>query len=374
MTAIVILIAVLIFYLLQAEIYLERCFYNVSFALKFKDQGVFEGEKTELAESIANRKLLPLRWVIAKFAISDNLKFDTEEETGEVKGGANYRKDLFSLGAFEKVNRRSGLTAAKRGYYPIDTATLTTGDIFGRLKFLMDYPVSAQLYVYPSLVNSGELAVPFERMMGEILARRNLTEDPFQIRGIRDYANFDSFRRINWNATARSGELKVNEYDFTSSREIVLLLNMERFNRWDGDGTIEESVRIAATIASDCEYGGVPVGLITNGRSLASGQVISIPASCSPDTAQAFYQELACLDTSDVSGPFAAAMEEVILKGDTQPLYVLVSQYFGEDLQEEVANMKRHGFNLFWILPKNPEVKTGIDDEDGLLVWDVRDR
>jgi hypothetical protein len=295
-------------------------------------------------------------------------------ESLEEKGDCSCRRDLYSLGPYQKSSRSYGLTASRRGYYPIETAALATGDLFGDNRFLMEVSVYTELYVYPSPINTGEFAVPFERLMGEILTRTRLIEDPFQIRGIRDYSQFDSFKRINWNAAAKTGNLKVNEYDFTSSQEVMLYLNVERFNDWDGDGTVEESIRIAASVASECINAGIPVGIVSNGIHCITGEKVKVGTSNNPGHTLNVYQQLACLNTHNLAGPFAETMREEALTRNLQPLYIIISQYFGPDLQEEVEKMRRDGFNIYWILPKYRDTILKIENTENLYVWDVIDK
>lgn len=374
MAVIIIIIIALLIYRLQSGLYLKKCFDDLSFDLSFKDTGVFEGENTEIAETIKNNKWLPLWWVIIKYPVSTWLKFQTEDESQEIKSESSYRKDLFSAGPYQKITRRFKVTAARRGYYQVNSITLTTGDYFIKYKFMTQVPAAACLYVYPSFVNTGDMLVPFERMMGEVNTRLRLLEDPFLVRGIRDYSVFDNFKKINWNASARSNELKVNEYDYTSSKEVMMLLNVEKFNDWDGDGTIEESIRIVSSVAGECIKSGVPAGLISNGKSIITGRDISIDISENPGQVMVFCRQLALLNTRNISGGFADKLKELKLLGDKQPLYLLVSQYFGKDLQDEVNQMRMDGYNLYWILPKNPDTVLKMDDKENFFVWEVPDR
>lgn len=370
----IIIIIVALIYSVQFRLYLNRCFDGVAFALSFKDSGVFEGEKTELIETIRNGKWLPLWWVTVRFPISSWLKFNDEDGNGVVKGGSSYRKELFSPGPYQKLSRSFGITAMRRGYYEVNSVTLTTGDYFVRYNFIARMPVYGRLYVYPSSVDAGDTLVPFERMMGEVNTMLRLMEDSFLIRGIREYSMFDSFKKINWNASARSNDLKVNEYDYTSSQEAMLLLNVERFNDWDGDGTVEESIRIASSIARECIKNGIPAGLISNGKNSITGQDINIEPSANPGHAMEFCRQLALLNTRDISGGFADKLKEIEITGNKQPLYMLVSQYFGSDLQEEVRQMRMNGYNLYWILPKYSDTILKMDDRENLFLWEVADR
>ncbi len=49
--------------------------------------------------------------------------------------------------------------------------------------------------------------------MGQVLARRRLTVEPQEVRGVREYRPGDPLRAIHWRTTARRGQLMVREYD-----------------------------------------------------------------------------------------------------------------------------------------------------------------
>lgn len=365
---------VIIMVYIQLSAYKKNCFKGVSAGLKFKDEGVFEGEKTVIIEAIGNKKWLTLWWLLVEYKVSGHLLFKDNGDFTVANSDANYRKDLFSLSPYQKVIRSYEIKAAKRGYYTIDNVSLKAGDLFGINKFLTDMPVFTSLYVYPALISVNEPDTQFERMIGEIITRRRLIDDPFQIRGIRDYMEFDSLKTVNWNATARCGQLKVNEYDYTSSREVMILLNIEKFNAWDGDGTIEESIRIAASLASECIKGGIPTGLISNGCSCITKEGITLDISGSPGYSQVFYQSLACLDTKSITCPFCDTIREIGQSMNKLPLYVLISQYFGRDLEEEIQNARAKGFSIYWIIPKYHDTKLKFQNQNDIFVWEVEQK
>lgn len=84
------------------------------------------------------------------------------------------------------------------------------------------------------------------------MIKRHYYEDIFHFAGIREYQSFDSFNRINWNATAKYNTLMVNKYEYTSSGDALILLNVqsseyerkEVFNK----NAIELGIKIAASL------------------------------------------------------------------------------------------------------------------------------
>ena len=64
-------------------------------------------------------------------------------------------------------------------------------------------------------------------MIGSITSRQFLYEDPFEFRGIRDYTITDPMNKINWKASARSGNLMVNLHDSHCFSRGNFILNLE---------------------------------------------------------------------------------------------------------------------------------------------------
>jgi uncharacterized protein (DUF58 family) len=371
MKILIVLIIAILFYLLQSIIYSKNCFKKVGVSLKFSLNGIFEGEETELIQVISNKKLLPLWWVLSKFNVSRNIIFI--EDTTKNEGNDNFRQDFFSILSYERVTKSLKVIGDKRGFYTIDQLDLHSGDLFGLNKIIASYKTKASLYVYPKLIAPLELNVNFRSLTGEILTKRNIVEDPFQLRGIREYHPFDSIKSVNWAATAKTGLLKVNEYDFTASQEVIVFLNVEKYNSWDSNFFVEEGIRLAASIITQYLKDGMKVGLKVNGCDSITGQQINLPPVSGINQNLNFYKSLARLDITKVSAPISTVIKQEQMKQNKVPLWVVVSHYFGPDLQDAITTSRAQGFDVKWILPKARDSKVEIEDHKDLFVWEVKD-
>jgi hypothetical protein len=371
MKVFVIFLVVYVFYKLQAEIYAKKSFENVEVDARFKLTGIFQGEKTEFIETFLNRKFLPLWWVGIKFQISRYIVF--QEEKNDNEGNDNYRKDLFSILPFEKITKEFSVTGAKRGYYRIENLELMSGDLFGKYKIIRNYPCAAQLYVYPRVITSDILDIYFMKMNGDILTKRHIIEDPFQLRGIREYHPYDSLKSVNWNATARSGELKVNQYDYTASQQVVIFLNIDRYNAWDPEALVEECISLAASTTMNFIKLGMRVELITNGCDVITGEEVRVLPGAGVQQNIEIYESLSRLDISRVSQPIADIFQEETYKIRKDTVYILISHYFGEKVINEVSNAQARGLDVKWILPKESNTKINFELNSGLFLWEVKD-
>lgn len=370
---ITVLFAILL-YIFQKITYERYWDNNLSVELNFSDKHAFEGESLTLSETITNRKFLPLPWLTVKFQVSRNLYFNDTNNT--VITDYLYRNDLFSIMMYQKINRRLPFVCGKRGYYTIKSIDIVSSDLF-ITTILADHITSDDyIYVYPKLIPIEELLVPYQKIQGQLLTKRYIAEDPFEFRGIRQYQNYDSMKAVNWKATARTGQLKVNVNDYTASQEIVIFLNLEKDNSWQENTSLfEETIRIAASLASYYIEDGVTVSIVANSKDILTGEPIDIAAGCSMDHTINIYESLARIDLNKTSGSFIDMLQQKMQYHEKEPLWVIVSSYHEKDLLEFYASLKYQGYTTELIVPKLYSDKffelKPINDEE-VFVWEVK--
>ena len=193
--------------------------------LDFENEAVTEGETASLTEVITNRNFIPLHILQVNFQTDVGLDF-TDTSNASVTDRVNVI-DVFSLRFYEKITRKLTMKCKRRGFYSILQTSLVASDLFSSDIHYATRDQRTSMYVYPKLMPEHMLRIPFRKLMGEIETKRFLYEDNFTFRGIRDYAPTDPMSDINWKASARTGELKVNLHDYTSSPEVMLVLNVE---------------------------------------------------------------------------------------------------------------------------------------------------
>jgi uncharacterized protein (DUF58 family) len=124
---------------------------------------------------------------------------------------------------------------------------------------------------------------------------------------VRPYAPGDSFNRIHWRSTARLGEIQVKEFDLEQTADVWLFVDLdESVQCGTGDvSTVEESLRIAASVAHDAIVENRAVGLTTSGH-----RTVSIPADRGPRQRQKIMQLFAA-----VEGDGNTSLAELLLNG-----------------------------------------------------------
>jgi Uncharacterized conserved protein (some members contain a von Willebrand factor type A (vWA) domain) len=372
MRILLILLFIILIYWAQSSIYISNCFNKVSTNIKFKHDGIFVGEKTKLITVFANKKLMPLWWIGVKFNLSRNIVF--EEEKNENQGNDNFRKDNFFIASYEKITKEYSIQAARRGYYVINEVELSSSDLLGKYRVLKNYQCNAELYVYPALIDKNDLYIKLNKMNGEILTKRHIIEDPFQLRGIRQYELYDSLKVVNWNATAKTGELKVNQFDYTVFGEVTIFLNIEKYNNWDSEAILEESISLASSLATEYLKIGMPVEIITNGCDIISGEQIQTLSGSNLVHNINIYESLARIDLNKTVNSIQNIMQEQLNEIKKRKIIYLISYFSDKSLREQFNISRLEGFDIRWIMPINKNAKAEIEDMEQVFIWEVNDK
>lgn len=366
------LLIAMILYTLQKWLYKKCWDKGLEADISFQGNAAIEGEKAFLKETISNKKMLPLPMLHVKFQLDRNLKFVTAENSAVTD--LTYRNDVFSVLPWQKITRTLTFKCVKRGYYRCDRIDMVAHDIFITENLPAFLPISTSMYVYPSAADAERLSIPFYQVMGSVLARKQLSEDPFEFRGIREYQSYDSMREVNWKATAKTGELKVNLHESTASQKVMILLNFESDYVWPDQALREESIRIAASMMQEFTAAGVPVSLYSNGTDLFTGEPVFIPAGAGNEHTRVVLETLSRIQYEKELQPFAEFLKgrrkEAEMGGT---LYLLISSSQNQDMLMEYAELCARSPESVWIAPLRPEeeLSAGLCPKAAAMKWVV---
>lgn len=372
MTLFIVLLGVAVVYLLQNRLYEKNWDKGLDISVEFAKKQAVKGETVNLVETITNNKILPLLMIHLKFIVDRNLHFLDVEDSFSVSDQC-YKDDVFSLLFYQKITRTIPFVCAKRGFYTINEASLVSSNLFFDIQYIRQMPLYTELTVYPQLADGNRLDIPFKKIMGEILSRRYLYEDPFEFRGIREYTTSDTMSAINWKSTARTGDFKVNVHDYTSSQEICILLDLETETNWESDFLMEECISIAAGLCSKLTEANVSVRMISNGCDLYSREAVRIESGMSVSHMDSVLTSLARIDLKLPMDNFVDIIDECAQKENDNTLYVLISVASRTKLQESYQNLAQKGLGAIWILPYRytPEFDIKLCPSVEVLPWEV---
>jgi uncharacterized protein (DUF58 family) len=183
--------------------------------------------------------------------------------------------------------------------------------------------------------------------------------------GVREYHPEDSFRRVHWPATARTGELQVKAYQPTSARLMVLCLNVSTFPRyWEGvyPALLERLISMAATLVNQAISDGYRVGMISNGCLANSDQPFRIPPGRSPRQLAYLLRALAGVSPVVVS-PFENYLMREIPRVPYGATLLILTAVTSPELGEVLLRLKKHErkLSLLSLAQKAPPIIPGVN-------------
>jgi len=225
---------------------------------------VYAGDQTTLTEEIANRKRLALPEIEAAFRVPKGLHF--EDADNIVVSDYVYKRDIFALRGMEAVRRSYTLSCRRRGRYPVSQLTLRGWSFFHSRQYELPLQTEPgeELVVFAGHMDVSQVSRLCDVMLGEMQSRRSLYEDPFALSGIRDYRPGDPMKRINWKASARTGELMVNTYDTVRSEQLMIFLDVSDERIIRETQLVEAGIRAAASLCRRMIRKGQDVALAVN--------------------------------------------------------------------------------------------------------------
>jgi len=214
----------------------------------------FLNDKVTIGITVTNTSRLPVTWL----RLHDSL---------QVELGPPAFDYAISLRPKESRRFEYVIQAGRRGIYPIGPLSLTSGDILG-----LSEPRKVQgevdwLTVYPRVVPLPAAQLPSRTLLGALRHHQPIFEDPSRLRGKREYSYGDSFRRVDWKATASSGSMQVKLFEPSVSLDVMLALNLNR-GEYDPTAWIDSTelaIVVAASLGNWLIEHKQSVGLMTNG-------------------------------------------------------------------------------------------------------------
>jgi uncharacterized protein (DUF58 family) len=135
---------------------------------------------------------------------------------------------ITSLGGYGTFGWYVKTLCRKRGVYTLGPITVLSGDPFGLWRLKRALPAHSDLLVYPATVDLPGFVLPAGDLPGGSDLRRRTHYVTTNAAGVRDYYPGDSFNRIHWRSTARTGRLVSKEFELDPRADIWIVLDMER--------------------------------------------------------------------------------------------------------------------------------------------------
>jgi len=364
MITISIYLAILLAILIIRLVYNRVCLKNLTASLSFSGGTATEGDTMHLTEELFNQKWLPLPWINVKFQVDKSFVFKDGDNSSV--SDAFYRSDLFHILMHQRVKRRLPFTCSRRGFYLIKSLEITGWDVLMESKHVAAMDCSAHLLVYPGVLDTDEVDDVCTRAYGHLVTRQPIFYDQFSFRGIREYSPTDPVKNINFKASAKAQDLMVNIRDYTGARQIVLMLDIERYRAWHDEDMEERAIKLVASLAEKMVGQGIPLAFVTNGINQISGEVKNVAEGLGPVHLKKILEIMACIDISNQEVThFAEILDGYTLCGNLEPEFWFVSTNIDRNIEAAYNRLKNTGVRSVWIMP-------GLKPREWEFIDDVR--
>lgn len=343
--------------------YIQDCFYkklwskNLEVRLKFDESFIFEGNESILREVVVNDKKLPIPALDVRLAVNRNLRFVSSAKENSTISDQTYKRDVFSLMGSQQLTRKLRFKGEKRGFYEFKEIDVTAYNFFFHRKGGKTFEQNIGIFVYPAPVSVDRINLICKDISGMLISPNKQNPDPFEFYGIREYTNTDPMNYINWKASVRTGELMVNQFDSTTNVNLHLLLDVEDTQIWKSEELVEESIRIAASLAAKLSSKNMSLELTSNAKDYITGENIKVFISAGSGKVTELNQKLACADTSNNSMTSVdlinkAFKDNALKNGMDNKAYIFISKNDTQEVIEQLSLLAKQNINILWILPQ----------------------
>lgn len=151
------------------------------------------------------------------------------------------------------IEKKIVISIPKRGTYRMGQFTVEAGDFLGMKEYSKAVSIFQAFVIYPRPAEDIETEKVLGGIMGDFSVRRYIFEDPVLISGFREYTGREPMKSISWLQSARTGNLMVKKYDFTSQMSVSVVLDTDGTD----DAAAERCFSVARSICDGLEKNGL---------------------------------------------------------------------------------------------------------------------
>jgi uncharacterized protein (DUF58 family) len=162
------------------------------------------------------------------------------------------------------------LRPTKRGEYEFGAIRLYVQSPLGLVNRRYNFEQAETLPVYPSFLQMRkyELMAISNRLSEYGIKKIRRIGNSMEFEQIKNYVSGDDYRTLNWKATARRGELMVNNYTEEKSQHVYCIIDKSRVMKmpFDGLSLLDYSINASLVLSSVALIKEDKAGLITMGE------------------------------------------------------------------------------------------------------------
>jgi uncharacterized protein (DUF58 family) len=313
------------------------------------ERRAFIGEDVSLAVELVNRKPLPLPWYEWRIALVEQLPVQEEMLAGAAAPGLSWLVRRGALGWYQQHQWEFKLRPTGRGFHQIGPSSLKSADLLGVFPRTLADDEKQSIVVFPQVFSLEDLGLPSQRPFGERKGGNRVFEDPLRIAGLREYRPGDPLRRIDWKATARTGEMMSRVYEPSATHQLYVMVNIDTMlHAWEGylRDDLERTVSVAASLVVWAAGARYAVGLLANGAFPDADRPIRLAPSRSRDQLTRLLEALAVIQPLTM-GDLAGAIRRESGRMPAGSTIVVVAALMPEPLAGAITRLQDEGHKVF---------------------------
>jgi uncharacterized protein (DUF58 family) len=289
--------------------------------------------------------------------VIDELPFQLQERSWE-------RNVDIKRGATQEVSYT--ITPHERGEYHFGDIHVFVASPLGIISRKYTFSSEILVKVYPSFfqMRRYQLLAAANRLDEAGVKRTRRLGHSLEFEQIQEYVRGDDYRTINWKATARHGDLMVNNYTDERSQQIYCIINKGRIMKMPFEGLtlLDYAINASLVLSNVALMRQDKAGLITYAEKLDTFLLADKKASQLNLILESLYKQTTNYMEPDLEKLFAAIRNRITQRS----LLVLFTNYESmESLQRDLPSLKRiaHYHLLLIVFFENTELQQLITSE-----------
>jgi len=264
------------------------------------------------------------------------------------------------MDAFKDTEFEYSLKPKERGDYEFGNINLYVQGPLRLIRRRFIFNQGQTVKVYPSYVQMRrfQLIAVANRLQQTGVKRMRKLGHSMEFEQIKEYVRGDDYRTINWKATARRGDLMVNNFTDERSQQIYCIINKGRVMKmpFEGMTLLDYAINAALVISNTALQKQDKAGLITFAQNLDS----FLPADKKPTQINHILETLYRQQTNFLEPDFEKLFSAVRDRITHRSLLVLFTNFESfESLKRELPSLKRlaHYHLLMVVFFENSELR-----------------
>jgi uncharacterized protein (DUF58 family) len=245
--------------LILADYLFLFAFFKPPAASRTISERLSNGEANQVQLSIANK--MPF---VIKMQIIDELPMQMQERNMKIK------KTLLPK---ETTEIKYSLTPTQRGSYNFGRILIYFQSQLGFVQRRQAIDAKENVNVFPSFSQLGTYSLMAQTTTTEQGSKRmRKIGQSMEFEQIKNYVSGDDIRTINWKATARNGDLMVNNYTDEKSQQVYCIIDKGRLMKmpFNGLSLLDYAINATLALSNICLQKQDKIGLISFSNKMGS--------------------------------------------------------------------------------------------------------